>query len=174
MSLGRGCLRLGGSTEIHQASCAPCSLKYPSIVTDNDSAKIKPPQESTSWLVTIYPQSEAGWPPTWNQWSMHSCYLWGAYFSHKWRKQWVLLPLFSDTSERDPGSVRPMAFPPVKFLFSLLVTVTVAQIVYKQNMNMSSIPEAHSASSEIHIAPHMQASECVQVQSCGLHLKNKN
>lgn len=67
-----------------------------------------------------------------------------------------------------------MAFPPVKFLFSLLVTVTVAQIVYKQNMNMSSIPEAHSASSEIHIAPHMQASECVQVQSCGFNLKNEN
>lgn len=67
-----------------------------------------------------------------------------------------------------------MAFPPVKFLFSLLVTVIVAQIVYKQNMNMSSIPEAHSASSEIHIAPHMKASECVQVQSCGFNLKNEN
>lgn len=41
MSLGHGCLRLGGSTEIHQASFGACSLKYPSIVTDNDdSAKL--------------------------------------------------------------------------------------------------------------------------------------
>lgn len=59
------------------------------------------------------------------------------------------------------------------FLFSTS-NGTVAQIAYKQNMNMPSIPEVHSASSEIHIAPHMQASECVQVQSCGFNFKNKN
>lgn len=77
--------------------------------------------------------------------------------------------IISDTSERNTGSMRPIAFPPVKFFFFLLVMVTVAQIAYKQNMNMPSIPEVHSASSEIHIAPHMQASECVQVQSCGFN-----
>lgn len=52
--------------------------------------------------------------------------------------------------------------------------VTVAQIAYEQNVNKPSIPEVHRASSEIHIAPHMQASECVQVQSCGFNFKNKN
>lgn len=70
--------------------------------------------------------------------------------------------------------MRPMASPHVKFLFSQLVMVIVNQIAYKSNRNMPSIPEAPSASSEIHIAPHMQTSECVQVQSCGFDFKNKN
>lgn len=66
-----------------------------------------------------------------------------------------------------------MAFTAVGFLFSLLATVTMAQIIYKQNMNVSSILEAHSASNETHIAPHIQASDCVQFQSYKFDLFKK-
>lgn len=39
--------------------------------------------------------------------------------------------------------------------------VTVAENIYKQNGNVSSILEANSASNQIHIAPLTQASEFV-------------
>lgn len=39
--------------------------------------------------------------------------------------------------------------------------VTVAENIYKQNGNVSSILEANNASNQIHIAPHTQASEFV-------------
>lgn len=45
--------------------------------------------------------------------------------------------------------------------FSLRVMVAMAEIVYKQNVTVSSILEASSASNETHIAPHMQASDFV-------------
>lgn len=63
-----------------------------------------------------------------------------------------------------------MAFSAVNFLFSLLVAVTMAQIIYKKNMNVSSILEARSASNEIHTALRMQASECVPLQSYGFDI----
>lgn len=66
-----------------------------------------------------------------------------------------------------------MASTVVNFLSSLLVTVTMAQIIHKQNMNVSSILKAHGASSQIPKAPHMQAPALCSFSFMGLIKRKK-
>lgn len=151
-----------GATEIHQATFEVCSLKYPSIFTySGDREKTMP------CLGKMVPLTVAGIPLTQGRMAIdlepprahgpRSLCCTG-YFSCEWRKQYSLA-LSLDAIEWNTGSARPVAYMTVNCFIFFTSHGAMAEITYKQNV--SSILEANSASSEIHIAPHRQASEFV-------------